>query len=148
MNQQRLDKTYMNMATELSQLSYATRKKVGALVVQGTHIISEGYNGTPTGFDNNCEYVSGDSHLLTLPQVLHAESNAISKLAKSTQSSLGGTLYCTLSPCFDCAKLIIQSGLTRVVYKEEYNTSNNGIRLLRSAGIMVNKMERDEDDKS
>ena len=123
MNQQRLDRVYMNMATELATLSYAKKKKVGALIVQGTHIISEGYNGTPTGFNNNCEYTGDDGIVLTLSQVIHAESNAITKLAKSTQSSLGATLYCTLSPCFDCAKLIIQAGISRVVYKEEYKLS-------------------------
>ena len=108
------------MAVELATLSYAKKKKVGALIVQGTHIISEGYNGTPTGFNNNCEYTGDDGIVLTLSQVIHAESNAITKLARSTQSSLGATLYCTLSPCFDCAKLIIQAGINRVVYKEEY----------------------------
>jgi len=141
MNQQRLDKAYMNMAVELSTLSYAKKKKVGALIVQGTHIISEGYNGTPTGFNNNCEYIGSDSTLLTLSQVLHAETNAITKLAKSTQSSCGGTLYCTLSPCFDCSKLIIQAGITRVVYKEDYKLEENGISLLKTAGVEVVKVK-------
>ena len=139
MNQQRLDKAYMNMAVELATLSYAKKKKVGALIVQGTHIISEGYNGTPTGFNNNCEYVDDDGHILTLSQVIHAESNAITKLAKSTQSSMGATLYCTLSPCFNCAKLIIQAGISRVVYKEEYKLEENGIHLLELSGVKVEK---------
>ena len=141
MNQQRLDKAYMNMAVELSTLSYAKKKKVGALIVQGTHIISEGYNGTPTGFNNNCEYTGDDGHVLTLSQVIHAESNAITKLARSTQSSLGATLYCTLSPCFDCAKLIIQAGITRVVYKEDYKLEENGVSLLKIAEVEVVKVK-------
>ena len=141
MNQQRLDKAYMNMAVELATLSYAKKKKVGALIVQGTHIISEGYNGTPTGFNNNCEYLGNDGIVLTLSQVIHAESNAITKLARSTQSSLGATLYCTLSPCFDCAKLIIQAGINRVVYKEDYKLEENGISLLKTAGLEVVKVK-------
>ena len=141
MNQKRLDKAYMNMAVELATLSYAKKKKVGALIVQGTHIISGGYNGTPTGFNNNCEYLGNDGIVLTLSQVIHAESNAITKLARSTQSSLGATLYCTLSPCFDCAKLIIQAGITRVVYKEDYKLEENGVSLLKTAGLEVVKVK-------
>ena len=107
----RLDQTYMRMAEELAKLSYAQRKKVGCLVVKDTQIISEGYNGTPKGFDNSCEYVNYVDEMYTKEEVLHAESNAITKLARSTNSSDGATLYCTLAPCFQCAKLIIQSGI-------------------------------------
>ena len=106
-NQENLDKTYMRMAEQLSQLSHAERKKVGALIVKGTQIISEGYNGTPKGFSNVCEHYNYKSNLfvkelVTRPEVLHAESNAITKLARSTNSSDKSTLYVTLAPCFDC----------------------------------------------
>jgi dCMP deaminase len=142
-DQNRLDKTYMKMAEELSKLSYAERKKVGALVVKDAHIISEGYNGTPAGFDNKCERDTFNYPLYpyqheprTKPEVLHAESNAITKLARSTNSSDGATLYVTLSPCFECAKLIIQAGIKRVVYKDRYSPAD-GIKFLREAGIVV-----------
>ena len=136
MERDKLDKTYMNMARELSKLSHAKRRKVGCLIVKDTHIIAEGINGTPRGFDNNCEYVDHVDHFYTKPEVLHAESNAITKLARSTNSSKGSTLYVTCSPCFDCAKLIIQSGIERVVYDEEYK-SQKGLLLLEKAGILV-----------
>ena len=136
MERDKLDKTYMNMARELSKLSHAQRRKVGCLIVKNTHIIAEGLNGTPRGFDNICEYVDHVDHYYTKPEVLHAESNAITKLARSTNSSEGATLYVTCSPCFDCAKLIIQSGIERVVYDEEYK-SQKGLLLLESAGILV-----------
>ena len=116
----RLDQAYMKMAEELAKLSYAERKKVGCLIVKDTQIISEGYNGTPKGFDNRCEYVDYVDEMYTKAEVLHAESNAITKIARSTNSSDGATLYCTLAPCFDCAKLIIQAGIKRVVFKEKY----------------------------
>jgi len=131
-----LDKTYMRMAEQLSQLSKAQRKKVGALIVKGTQIISEGYNGTPSGFDNECERVNHLDEIYTKQEVLHAESNAITKLARSTNSSDRSTLYVTLAPCFDCSKLIIQSGIERVVYKEQYHS--NGLAFLSKAGIEVN----------
>lgn len=134
-NQENLDKTYMRMAEQLSRLSYAERKKVGALIVKGTHIISEGYNGTPKGFSNDCEYYDQAREMHTKPQVLHAESNAITKLARSPNSSDGATLYVTLAPCFDCSKLIIQAGIMRVVYKDRYH--RNGLSLLTKAGIEV-----------
>ena len=136
MERDKLDKTYMNMARELSKLSHAQRRKVGCLIVKNTHIIAEGLNGTPRGFDNNCEYVDHVDHMYTKPEVLHAESNAITKLARSTNSSSGATLYVTCSPCFECAKLIIQAGIERVVYDEEYK-SQKGSLLLEKAGILV-----------
>ena len=131
--QHKLDKTYMRMAEELAKLSYAERKKVGCLVVKDTQIISEGYNGTPKGFDNTCEYVNYVDEMYTKSEVLHAESNAITKLARSTNSCDGATLYCTLAPCFECSKLIIQSGIERIVYKDMY--AKNGLALLNKAGV-------------
>ena len=136
MERDKLDKTYMNMARELSKLSHAQRRKVGCLIVKDTHIIAEGLNGTPRGFDNGCEYIDHVDHMYTKPEVLHAESNAITKLARSTNSSSGATLYVTCSPCFECAKLIIQSGIERVVYDEEYKSQKGSI-LLEKAGILV-----------
>jgi dCMP deaminase len=139
-SQEKLDQTYMAMAERLSQLSYATRAKVGAIIVKDTHIIAEGYNGTPAGFDNACEYVDYVDHVHTKPEVLHAESNAIAKIAKSTNSSNGATLYTTLAPCLDCSKLIIQAGIKRVVYKKEYHST--GIPLLKKAGIDVDCLSK------
>lgn len=142
-SQNSLDQTYIQMAKCWSQLSYAKRKKVGCLIVKDGAIISDGYNGTPSGFDNICEYNSftltnnGDTvkeKIITKPEVLHAESNAISKLAKSTQSSDGATLYATCSPCLDCSKLIIQAGIVRVVYSEQYRI-DDGLKLLKKADI-------------
>ena len=146
-NQENLDKTYMRMAEQLSQLSYAERKKVGALIVKGTQIISEGYNGTPSGFDNRCERVDYLDELYTKEEVLHAESNAITKLARTTNSSDRSTLYVTLAPCFECSKLIIQAGISRVVYKDHYY--KNGLSFLAQAGIeIVNINEYEEQFKS
>jgi dCMP deaminase len=135
-----LDKTYMRMAEELAKLSYAERKKVGCLIVKDTQIISEGFNGTPAGFNNSCEYHNHLEEMYTKPEVLHAESNAITKLARSTNSSSQSTLYVTLAPCFECAKLIIQAGIKRVVYTEEY--PSNGLDLLHKAGINISQIER------
>jgi len=135
----KLDQTYMRMAEELSKLSYAERKKVGCLIVKDTQIIAEGYNGTPTGFDNVCEYANYLDEIYTKPEVLHAESNAITKLARSTNSSCGSTLYVTLAPCFECSKLIIQAGIIRVVFKDKYR--NNGIGILNKAGIKISQIE-------
>ena len=137
-SQKSLDKTYMRMAEELSKLSYAERKKVGCLIVKDTQIISEGYNGTPTGFDNACEYYSHVDEMYTKPEVLHAESNAITKLARSTNSSSDSTLYVTLAPCFDCSKLIIQAGVKRLVYKDTYR--KDGLSLLNKAGIDISQI--------
>ena len=136
--QKKLDQTYMRMAKELAKLSYAERKKVGCLVVKDTQIISEGYNGTPKGFDNTCEYVNYVDEQYTKPEVLHAESNAITKLARSTNSSVGATLYCTLAPCFECSKLIIQAGIQKVVYQDMY--AKNGLALLDKAGVNVTQL--------
>ena len=130
----------MRMAEELAKLSYAERKKVGCLIVKDTQIISEGFNGTPAGFNNSCEYYDHLHEIYTKPEVLHAESNAITKLARSTNSSSESTVYVTLAPCYDCAKLIIQAGINRVVYKEEY--PSNGLDLLRRAGISISQIER------
>ena len=129
----------MDMASVLATLSYAERKKVGCLIVKDTHIIAEGINGTPSGFDNRCEYTNYVDEMYTKPEVLHAESNAIAKIARSTNSSVGSTLYVTLAPCFDCAKLIIQAGIERVVFKDKYR--NNGIALLNKAGVEVNQIK-------
>lgn len=126
----------MEMAKTLSKLSYATRHKVGCIIVKDTQIISEGYNGTPSGFSNTCEYMDWTEQEKTKPEVLHAESNAIAKLARSTNSSQDATLYVTLSPCFQCSKLIIQAGITRVVYSEEYRNTE-GLQLLKQANIEV-----------
>jgi dCMP deaminase len=134
-----LDQVYLNMAESLSSLSHAERRKVGCVIVKDTQIISEGYNGTPRGFNNSCEYTDHLDEMYTKPEVLHAESNAITKLARSTNSSEGATLYVTCCPCFDCAKLIIQSGIERVVYNEEY-TKTDGLSLLRKAGIDISQI--------
>ena len=125
-----LDKRYLRMARIWSENSYCTRRKVGALIVKDKMIISDGYNGTPIGFENVCELEDGT----TKGYVLHAEANAITKIAKSGNSSLGATLYVTTSPCLECAKLIIQSGIKRVVYSEKYRI-DDGIKLLERAGI-------------
>lgn len=127
-----LDKRYLRMATIWAENSYCERRKVGALVVKDKMIISDGYNGTPSGFENICE----DENNTTKPYVLHAEANAITKVAASSNSSKGATIYVTASPCIECAKLIIQSGIIRVVYGEEYRI-DDGIRLLKRAGIEV-----------
>ena len=127
-----LDKRYLRMARIWAENSYCTRRKVGALIVKGKMIISDGYNGTPSGFENVCELDNGT----TKPYVLHAEANAITKIAKSGNNSEGATLYVTASPCLECSKLIIQSGIRRVVYSEAYRLTD-GIDLLKRAGIEV-----------
>ena len=131
-----LDKKYIRMARIWAENSYCTRRKVGALIVKDKMIISDGYNGTPSGFENVCETEEG----VTKPYVLHAEANAITKIAKSGNSSLGATLYVTASPCIECAKLIIQSGVKRVVYSEKYRLED-GIELLNRAGVEVLYLE-------
>ncbi|MCH5236648.1 MAG: dCMP deaminase family protein [Muribaculaceae bacterium] len=125
-----LDRRYLRMAKIWSENSYCQRRKVGALLVKDKMIISDGYNGTPSGFPNVCEDIDNK----TLPYVLHAEANAITKVAKSNNSSEGSTLYVTASPCIECSKLIIQAGIKRVVFSELYRTSE-GIDLLKTAGI-------------
>jgi dCMP deaminase len=139
-HQSSLDKTYIKMAQQWAELSKAKRKKVGCLIVKDGSIISDGYNGTPCGFDNQCEDVDYFNQMITRDEVLHAESNAITKLAKSTQSSSGSTMYITASPCLHCAKLIIQSDIIRVVYGEFYK-NNLGIELLKKANIIVEHCE-------
>ena len=135
--EERLDNVYLGMAKELSNLSHAERAKVGCLIVNSEgQIVSQGYNGTPSGFDNCCEE-EHDGKLTTKHEVLHAESNAISKCAKWGGSTDGATLYVTMSPCYECAKLIIQAGIKRVVYTELYR-DKTGIELLEKAGIEVN----------
>lgn len=132
-NQQKqdvLDSRYLRMAQIWAENSYCRRRKVGAIIVKDQMIISDGYNGTPSGFENVCE----DDNNSTKPYVLHAEANAITKVARSNNSSDGATLYVTASPCVECSKLIIQSGIKRVVYNEEYRLTD-GIKLLQRAGI-------------
>ena len=131
----KFDNRYMEMASVWARNSYCKRRQVGALIVKDRMIISDGFNGTPSGFENICE----DENGVTKPYVLHAEANAITKVAKSGNNSDGSTLYVTSSPCLECSKLIIQSGIKRVVYQEEYRLSD-GIDLLRKAGIEVVKL--------
>jgi dCMP deaminase len=125
-----LDKRYLRMATVWAENSYCKRRQVGALIVKDQMIISDGYNGTPAGFENVCE----DEHGITKPYVLHAEANAITKIARSNNSSEGATLYVTASPCIECAKLIIQAGIKRVVFAEKYRLED-GLELLKRANI-------------
>ena len=132
----KFDDKYMQMAAIWATNSYCKRRQVGALIVKDRMIISDGYNGTPSGFENICE----DENGVTKPYVLHAEANAISKVAKSGNSAEGSTLYVTASPCMECAKLIIQSGIRRVVYRDEYRLTD-GIDLLRRAGVEVEKID-------
>ncbi|MDR0973874.1 MAG: dCMP deaminase family protein [Prevotellaceae bacterium] len=134
-----LDIRYLRMAFIWAENSYCVRRQVGALIVKDGMIISDGYNGTPAGFENVCE----DEQGLTKPYVLHAEANAITKIACSSNSSLGSTLYVTASPCIECAKLIIQAGIRRVVYCEKYRLED-GVALLRRAGIEVILITTDE----
>ena len=134
-SQKELDEAYLSMAFVWSKLSKARRKKVGCLIVKDNTIISDGFNGTPSGFDNSCE-VWDNGDWVTKPETIHAESNAISKLALSTQSSFGSTMYITCSPCLDCAKLIIQSKIERVVFSEIYR-NDSGIKFLKKAGVDI-----------
>lgn len=136
--QLRYDKAYLRMASEWGKLSHCIRKQVGAIIVKDRMIISDGYNGSPTGFDNYCE----DEEGYTKWYVLHAEANAILKVAASTQSCEGSTLYITLSPCKECSKLVHQSGIKRVVYKEGYK-DDSGIKFLEKAGIEVIQLQDD-----
>lgn len=131
----KFDKAYLKMAQEWAKLSYCKRKQVGALIVKDRMIISDGYNGTPMGFENCCEDEGGKTHWY----VLHAEANAILKLAGSTQSAKGATLYLTLSPCKECSKLILQAGITRLVYINEYS-DDDGISFLRGHNIEIEQI--------
>ena len=137
--QSKLDSRYLRMARIWAENSYCVRRQVGALVVKDKMIISDGYNGTPTGFENVCE----DENNVSKPYVLHAEDNAISKVARSHNSSDGATLYVTASPCIECSKLIIQAGIRRVVYGELYRLTD-GIDLLKRAGVEVEYLPMEE----
>lgn len=134
--QERYDKAYLRMALEWAKLSHCNRKQVGAIIVKNQAIIADGYNGTPSGFDNCCENDTGETHWY----VLHAEANAIMKVAKSNNSAQNSTLYITLSPCKECSKLVLQAGIKRVVYITEYKDCS-GIDFLKSAGIEVVHIE-------
>ncbi|MDE6679729.1 MAG: dCMP deaminase family protein [Muribaculaceae bacterium] len=140
--QHHLDERYLRMAAIWAENSYCRRRRVGALIVKDKMIISDGYNGTPAGFDNVCEDPDG----LTYPYVLHAEANAITKVAKSHNSSEGATLYVTTSPCMECSKLIIQAGIRRVVYSELYRICD-GLELLHKAGVEKCHLPLEHDKK-
>ena len=133
--QDRYDFAYLKLALEWANLSYCKRKKVGALIVKDKMIISDGYNGSPSGFDNNCEDDNGNTHWY----VLHAEANAILKTAKSNHNCSGATLYLTHSPCKECSKLIHQAGIKRVVYSKKYK-DDSGLIFLKKAGVILNKL--------
>jgi dCMP deaminase len=134
--QLRYDKAYLRMAKTWSDLSHCNRKQVGAIIVKDGMIISDGYNGTPSGFDNCCENKDGETHWY----VLHAEANAILKVAQSTHNCTGATLYLTMSPCKDCSKLVLQAGIVRVVFMNAYKDSS-GVSFLESAGVDVAQIE-------
>ena len=139
--QHELDVRYLKMARIWAENSYCKRRQVGALIVKDKMIISDGYNGTPSGFENVCE----DENNVTKPYVLHAEANAITKIARSGNNSDGATLYVTAAPCIECAKLIIQAGISRVIDSEEYRIED-GINLLRRAGIEVKYIPVEQDN--
>lgn len=140
--QNRYDKAYLRMAHTWAELSHCARKKVGAIIVKDGMIISDGYNGTPAGFDNCCENDGGETHWY----VLHAEANAILKVAKSTNNCIKSTLYLTLSPCKDCSKLILQAGITRLVFMNIYKDST-GVDFLKEAGLDVTQIENPFDER-
>src|SRR5574344_538225 len=139
--QTEIDKRYLRMAAVWAENSYCKRRQVGAILVKDQMIISDGYNGTPSGFENICE----DENNVTKPYVLHAEANAITKIARSNNSSDGATMYVTDAPCIECAKLIIQAGIKRLVYSKEYRVED-GINLLKRAGIEVIYLNPDKSD--
>lgn len=141
--QHKIDHLYMRMARTWAENSYCQRRQVGALMIKDRMIISDGYNGTPSGFENSCE----DENNVSKPYVLHAEANAITKVARSNNSSDGSTLYVTASPCIECSKLIIQAGIRRVVYGELYRLTD-GIDLLKRAGIEVEYLEPLSDEET
>jgi dCMP deaminase len=140
--QQQFDKRYLEMARVWAKNSYCERRQVGAILVKNRMIISDGYNGTPSGFENVCEDESG----ATKPYVLHAEANAITKIARSNNSSEGATLYVTTSPCIECAKLIIQAGITRVVFYDKYRIED-GLDLLKKANIEICHLDISDEQK-
>jgi dCMP deaminase len=142
LKQLRYDKAYLRMAQTWAQLSHCTRKKVGALIVKDGMIISDGYNGTPAGFDNCCENENGETNWY----VLHAEANAILKVAKSTNNSVGSTLYLTLSPCKECSKLILQAGISRVVFTNSYKDTT-GVDFLNESGLEIIQIEKPFDEE-
>ena len=135
--QLRYDEAYMRMAAEWAQLSHCVRKQVGALIVKDRMIIADGFNGTPTGFPNVCENEEGETN----SYVLHADANAITKLARSNNSAVGATLYITMSPCRECSKLIHQAGISRVVYRDEYKDPQ-GLEFLKQAGVELVHLEQ------
>lgn len=139
--QKELDERYLRMAAIWAENSYCKRRQVGALIVKNKMIISDGYNGTPSGFENVCE----DENNVTKPYVLHAEANAITKIACSSNNSDGATMYVTDEPCIECAKLIIQAGIRRVIYRRDYRL-HDGIELLRRAGIEVKHLFKEDND--
>lgn len=139
------DKAHMEAAEVYANLSSAIRAQVGCVIVKDNRIQSIGYNGMPTGWDNQCEYEVraheiGITELITKPEVLHAETNAIAKVARSNESCDGSTIYITMQPCLDCAKLIYQSGITRVVYRDEYPKGEAGLQFLNQCGIIVDRL--------
>ena len=138
--QARYDRAYLRLATSWAKLSHCNRKQVGAIIVKDAIIISDGYNGTPAGFDNCCENENGETHWY----VLHAEANAILKVAKSTNNCKDATLYLTHSPCKDCSKLVLQSGIKRLVYQEAYKDTS-GIDFLKSAGLDIEQIQNIDD---
>ena len=136
---EKFKRAYMQTAQTFAELSSAQRLKVGCIIVKDDRIISIGYNGMPAGWSNICENVAEDGTLTTKPEVLHAESNAIAKLAKSAESGQGATLFVTHSPCLECAKLIYQSGITKIVYKDFYR-NNNGLSFLENSGLELEQL--------
>jgi dCMP deaminase len=142
--QHRYEQLYMDIADRVAEMSYAQRLHVGAVIVKDGRIISMGWNGMPAGWDNNCEYEvwdkTGDYELKTRPEVLHAETNALAKLAKSTESGLDASLFVTHSPCLDCAKLIYQSGISSVFYRNAYR-DETGIQFLTKSGLVVEQIQ-------
>lgn len=139
-NQRKMDELYMDIAYRISEMSYAERKKVGAIIVKDGNIIAFGWNGTPHGFDNACEITSHDGSLITKDEIIHAEQNALAKAAKGVIPVDGSTIYVTLSPCWYCSGSIIQSGVSRVVYHEEYRKPES-INFMLKAGVKIEKME-------
>lgn len=139
-NQRKMDILYMDIAYRIAEMSYAERKKVGALIVKDENIVSFGWNGTPHGFDNICENKQEDGSLVTKDELIHAEQNALAKAAKGVIPVDGGTLYLTLSPCWYCSGSIIQSGITRVVYCEEYRKPES-IDFVKKSGITIEQLE-------
>lgn len=140
--QRRYDSLYLDISLRVSQMSQAKRLQVGCVLVKNDSIISFGWNGMPTGWDNNCEFLNDSSELVTKQEVLHAESNCLMKIAKSTESSINSTLYLTHSPCIHCAKMIYQAGIVRLVYLNKYRT-DEGLIFLNKCGIMIEEFNHE-----